>query len=329
MKKSLFKTTLWGVAILAALTVIVAYWHHAKIYPSTDDAYVQANIIHIAPQVSGSISTIYIQNNQLIKKDRPLFDIDPAPFEIAVQAAQAKLDLTEQNVKALQDAITSAQALVTQRESEVTVATKNAKRILTLVKEGQEPKSTGDDITNQVNVAKANLKGAYSELAETQQKLGKTGNSNAQIRAAKAELNQAKLDLQHTHITAPADGKIVNFNARAGSMVAAGNPLFDIVEQSSWWIDANYKETQLDRIKINQPATISVDMYPDHTFTGQVESISAGSGSAFSILPPENATGNWVKVTQRIPVKVVITNTDNNFPLRVGASSIVTIDTTQ
>ena len=213
--------------------------------------------------------------------------------------------------------------------SQVEVAAKNAKRILVLVKEGQEPKTMGDDVTNQLNVAKAGLTASFSELAEAQQKLGKLGNRNAQVRAAKAALNQAKLDLQHTHITAPADGKIVNFSARAGSMVAAGNPLFDIVEQSSWWIDANYKETQLDRIKLNQSADVVVDMYPDHTFKGHIESISAGSGSAFSILPPENATGNWVKVTQRIPVKIIINNTDKNFPLRVGASATVTIDTTK
>ena len=132
-----------------------------------------------------------------------------------------------------------------------------------------------------------------------------------------------------THVTAPSDGILSNVTLRPGATVQAGPPLFAIIEANRWWVDANFKETDLARIKVGQPATVYLDMYPGATFDGVVESISAGSGATFSVLPPENATGNWVKVTQRFPVRITITNPPADKPLRVGASASVTIDTTK
>ena len=169
---------------------------------------------------------------------------------------------------------------------------------------------------------------AQAQLEQAKQELGSPGQHNARIRAAEAAVAKAELDLAHARITAPAAGLLGEIEIRPGSFAAAGQNLLPLVESGSFWVDANYKESDLALIRPGQPATVTVDMYPDRTFAGVVQSVSPASGVAFSLLPPENATGNWVKVTQRFPVKVVITDTDPAHPLRIGASSQVTIDTT-
>jgi membrane fusion protein (multidrug efflux system) len=318
----------WIIILGITLIGLLYYWHYREYHPSTDDAYVQAHIVHLSPQISGPIAKLYAENHAIVAENQKLLDIDASPFQIAVNAARAELDLAQQKVTAMEDAVKNAQALIDERNSELNIALKNAARLLPLVKSGQAPRSTGDDVENRIQVARAALASAESQLAEAQANLGQLGKDNAQVRAATEKLNQTLLDLEHTHIIAPSDGKIVNFTARTGTMVQAGVPLLDIVSQRAWWVDANFKETQLKHIKPKQSATIILDIYPDYIFTGYVESISAGSGSAFSLLPPENATGNWVKVTQRIPIKIIITNPSPDYPLRVGASATVTIDTT-
>ena len=158
--------------------------------------------------------------------------------------------------------------------------------------------------------------------------MGSGANSNAKIKAAQAEVSNLKLQLSYTNITAPSSGYINNLNLRQGDTVAAFQPVFALVDDEHWWVAANFKETDLERIKVGQPATIILDMYPKHLYQGKVTSISTGSGSAFALLPAENASGNWVKVTQRFPVWVSIENS-KPYPLRIGASATVKINTTQ
>jgi membrane fusion protein (multidrug efflux system) len=155
--------------------------------------------------------------------------------------------------------------------------------------------------------------------------LGDPGQQNAAVQAAESRLRQARLDLSHTRVFAPASGTVANLTLRPGSPVQPLAPVFSLVSDSNFWVDANFKETQLDRIRRGQRATVRVDMYPDHPFQETVQSLSGGSGAAFSLLPPENATGNWVKVTQRVPVRVAITNPDPKFPLRVGTTATVRV----
>lgn len=151
----------------------------------------------------------------------------------------------------------------------------------------------------------------------------------AHVEQATAALEIAKYNLEQTTVTAPADGILAEVNVRVGDAVTQGISLFALVEQNEFWVEANFKETQLKRIRIGQPATIKVDMYPDHTFTGIVQSINPGSGSPFSLLPPENATGNWVKVTQRVPLHILITNPEPRYPLLIGTSAVACVDTTK
>lgn len=324
-----YKNLCW---LLLGIIIFVSgysYWHYSVYHPSTDDAYVQANIINIAPQVGGPIAAVYVQDHQAVKRGTLLFTINPAPFQIAVSAAEAELALSKQDVGAASAGISTAAAAVTQRQAQLVDTQKNTARYLALVSRGLLPKAEGDNARANLAVATAALAAAQSQLEQAKQQLGVSGITNARIEAATAKLDQAHLDLQHTQVFAPADGTLVNFSLRVGSMVSADQPLFALVEAHNWWADANFKETDLVRIRLGQPATIAVDIYPDKVFHGTVTGISVGSGAAFSLLPPENATGNWVKVTQRFPVRVSIIDPDSKYPLRVGASSAVTIDTTK
>ncbi len=317
------------VTILLIILAISFYWQYQKYHPSTDDAYVQANIIQIAPQISGQVDHIYVANNHSVKKGDLLFSIDPTPFAYKVEQAQAQLKQTQQDIVAKSDAVKTAEAIVKQREAEEVVAQKNYDRIIYLANADQATKSDADQVTSALQAAKAALTAAKTEVLKAQAELGETDNHNAALQVAQANLNTALLNLQYTKITAPKDGIIANFDLRVGDVVNPNEGLFSLIENNRWWIDANYKETDLTRVKVGQKATIKVDIYPDYTFTGIVESISDGSGSSFSILPAENATGNWVKVTQRFPVKIIINNTTAQYPLRVGASATVTIDTSK
>lgn len=256
--KKLIRLSAWVIVVVLLCISAFFYFRHTELYPSTDDAYVNANTAQISAQVSGSVAAVYVENNQLVHKGQLLFTIDPRVFQYSVNKAQAEFQLAEKQ-------------------------------------------------------ARAKVRG--------------TAVINANLAVAKASLDQAELNLAHTNIYAPADGYLVNFSVRPGTLITADQPLFALIENQQWWVDANYKETDLARIRSGQTAKIVLASYPDHIFKGLVQSISSGSGSAFSLLPPENATGNWIKVTQRFPVKVLILDPAPKFPLRVGATASVTIDT--
>jgi membrane fusion protein (multidrug efflux system) len=278
--KKLLIATIGGFFAFIIIYSAIAYFGR---HPSTEDAYVQADTVNVAAQVTGPVDSIAIKDHQLVEQGQLLFIIDPAPFKIAVTKAQATVDAAR------------AAALL---------AEQNGQRILRLVKMGQEAKASGD-------LAQSQLDGARATLA-----------------ADEAQLAQAQLDLQHTQVVAPRAGIITQFLLQPGNNITANNTLFIIVEQDHFWVDANYKETQVARIKSGQPVKIVLDMFPKHIFNGIVDAVSSASGAVSSLLPPENASGNWVKVTQRFPVKILIQNPDANFPLRAGATATATIDTT-
>ena len=327
IQKNSKRYALFALITTALIICGYAYWDHERLYPNTDDAYVEGQVINIAAQVNGKIQGVFVQNQQKVKKDQLLFTIDPTPFQIAYNKAVANLKNTEQEVIALQSEIAVAESQLAERKAQLVDAQKTYDRITPLVKQGYYAKSGGDNATRQLAVAKQAVSGAESALTEAKAKLGSTGDQNAQILAAKAMLAQAALNLQYTKVTAPADGELAQFTIRPGQTVTAYQSLFSLVANNAWWATANMKETDLNRVRIGQPASIMVDMYPSHPFQGVVKSIGAGSGSTFSLLPPENASGNWVKVTQRFSVRVDIKNPDPAFPLRIGSSCTVTIDT--
>ena len=185
-----------------------------------------------------------------------------------------------------------------------------------------------EDADAEYKSAAANLQVAQAQLAEARSRLGKAGEDNDRIVAAKAAVDHAQWALDNTRGTAACNGQVDMLTLQPGNVVRADTDLFVLICENHYWVDANYKEVQLERIHVGQPADVTVDMYPGHHFHGTVRSVSGAAGSAFSLLPPQNATGNWVKVTQRVPVRIRIDDADPSRPLRVGTSSSVTIDTT-
>ncbi|HEX5421662.1 MAG TPA: HlyD family secretion protein [Gammaproteobacteria bacterium] len=315
-------------AILVAAGIYAwRYWRHSQLYVSTDDAYVNANVVQIAAQVSGPVTELYVRNQQHVQAGDALFQIDPRPFQLALDAAQAQLALARQQVQQDTSAVAAARAMLAQRQAELQNAQSNYQRLRNLAqKKLVSPQDVEAARTQQLTAAAA-VNAAMANLAQAQSALGEPGEQNAAVQAALAKVRQAKLDLDRTRVTAPTSGAIANLSLRPGGTVQAQAPLFSLVSDQTYWVDANFKETQIHRIQTGQNATVTVDMYPNHPFRAEVQSLSAGSGTAFSLLPPENATGNWVKVTQRVPVRVHILDPDPQHPLRIGTSATVEVRT--
>ena len=284
----LFDKNLRSKSIFASLLTLFliyglySFWQYYQTHITTENAYVNANVVQIAAQVGGPVLTLAVENNQPVKKGALLFEIDPARFVTALEEAAAQ---------------------VAQTDAQFKNANINFERIVDLVAQKFLPPEEKDNARTALDVASANLK------------------------LAQAKFEKAKLDLEYTRVTAPTDGLINNLTLRPGTIVQAQAPLFVLIDNDQYWVDANFKETELEDIRPQQPATIVLDMYPGFTFKGIVGSISGSSGTVFSLLPPQNATGNWVKVTQRIPVKVWIQNPSPEHPLKVGATATVTINT--
>jgi membrane fusion protein (multidrug efflux system) len=334
MEKSKTKTriilwTIVGIGIVVIGGGGAWYFWYSALHPSTDDAYTNAHVVHVAPQINGLVSEVPISDHQHVVKDDLLFQIDPAPFRIALQRAEAQLSQTNEAMAAANNAVEAAQARVDQSQASLDEIIINARRTKTLVSQKLLPQSNEDAIVAQLDSARAQLVAAKADLQQALNTRGELGKNNPRIQAALAQVSQAQLNLSYTQVRAPADGVIAGLRLRPGNTVSSGQELFAVVEDNKWWVDANYKETDLHRIKPGQPASINIDMYPHTSFKGIVDSISPASGTSFSLLPPENATGNWVKVTQRFPVRVWIKPKNPGLRLRIGASCKVTIDTTK
>jgi membrane fusion protein (multidrug efflux system) len=331
-KPGLFQRVLRGLILVVIVGAAVGgtyFYIEGKRYPSTDDAYVQAHVVQIAAQVAGVITKVHVVNNQHVLADEPLFDIDPAPFAIAVEAAQAAFDEAAEAVGASGAGVKAAAARVREAEAMLATARREAARGRALKEAGSLSTSALDTRETTLKQSEATVEAALAELDRAQQQYGGSGKDNARLRTASAALRKAQLDLSYTEVRAPASGWISNMTLRDGALITMGRPLFALVEDKEWWVDAHFKETDITRLRPGQSAEIAIDMYPGVKLKGEVESISAGSGATFSLLPPENATGNWVKVTQRYTVRVKVLDRSPNpgEPLRVGASSKTTIDT--
>ncbi len=318
-----------SVLIVAGLLgAVYAYWHHSEIYPSTDDAYVNAHVVQVAAQVSGRIARVFVSNQQPIRRGDPLFTIDPTSFRIALEQAQARQALARQAVSADSAAVSAAAAALADRRVQLDNAKVTTSRIQRLRDKGFVSAQAYDNAEATVQGARAQLNLARARLRQAQMTLGNTGTQNERVREAATAVAQARVNLGDTHVSAACSGRIAKLSLRPGDVVQNGAALFTLVCGRQYWVDANFKETEIGRIHPGQLADITVDMYPGHHFRGRVEHISGASGTAFSLLPPENATGNWVKVTQRVPVRVAVLNPDPRHPLRLGTSAEVTIDTT-
>ncbi|WOI56684.1 HlyD family secretion protein [Palleronia sp. LCG004] len=307
------------------------WWQHERVHPSTDDAYLQANVLTVAPQVGGAIETVEVSENQHVEAGDLLFQIETDDLEAAVESAQATYDDARmQNSSAITE-LSSVSAQVDSARAALTDAQDAYDRTSRLFELGDVAQAALDQATSTRDQARAALDSAQSALTSARERTGEAGDDNPAVRAAEAQLTLARINLERARVTAPVSGWIANLDLRPGALVAPNMPLFSLVEDGDWWIDANFKETDLARLRPGQPVTIEIDMYPGLTLDGMVESLGAGSGAVFSLLPPQNASGNWVKVTQRFPVRIGLDTRpdDPAMQLRVGASTSVTVDTSE
>jgi membrane fusion protein, multidrug efflux system len=321
----IIKWSLAGAVLIVGIGFAVHFWRLSRIYVTTDNAYLNANRIEMAAQVSGPVRALWVRDQQTVKYGELLFQIDPQPYQLAVDEAEAQLEMVNQSNSENRAAVAAAQALVAQRNAELRNAQSTEQRAIELTRQKLISKQSAETTATAAATAAAAVRAAQANLEQATSALGKAGAQNAAVRAAAAKLAQAQLDLSHTRITAPASGLVANLEIRPGSMVQQGVPLFTIIGDNEYWVDANFKETELRRVKPGQEARVVMDMYPKREFKGLVQSLSGGAGQAFSLLPAQNATGNWVKVTQRVPVRVQILDPDPDYPLRIGTTATVRV----
>lgn len=318
-------------ALLLILLVLAggglyAFWRYKIAYPGTSDAYLTAHVVRIEPQIGGQIARLPVRDHQHVTQGQLLLEIDDQPYQIAVQKAQAQLSLAQQQKLAADAAVEAARAMVSQHQAELDDARHHYERDNRLLARQAVSEAQTDSDRDKLHAAQASLKAGQAGYRQSQRDQDA---AVARIAVADAALDRARLNLSYTTIIAPASGTLGKISARPGDIVQPGQQLFPLVEDQTFWVEANYKEGDLERIRPGQSARIMMDMYPGRTFKGVVESLSPASGVAFSLLPPENATGNWVKVTQRFPVRIRVVTRDDSAPLRIGSSCSVTIDTTQ
>ena len=309
---------------------LIFTWRYNTLHPSTEDAYVQAHIVQITSRVTGPVRKIYVKENEYVLAGAPLFDIEPSVFEANLAAAKARYEMAVQMMGARGASVGVALSKLEEREVILVKARRHLDRTESLFKENLVAKAIYENAQAQHAEASAAASSARADLKRAESEFGKDGDYNATLQQAAAYLRVAKLELSFTKIVSPNDGWVSNKSLREGTMVIAEKPQFSIVESKNWWIEANFKETDLSDIKAGNSARIKIDMYPDLILKGEVESLGAGSGAIFSLLPPENATGNWVKITQRFPVRIKILDRiedgSQDKPLRMGSSATVTVD---
>ncbi len=322
------------VLLLIFLGAGVGYWYYLGIFVSTDDAYVDGFVSMVSPQVPGRVTQVLVDNNDYVTKGQLLVSLEPQDFQVAVAQAEANLNRLRQDFASKYAKVAKARAQVAEAEANLSQAITDLNRYRNLYNRGTVPQQTLDQANTGYKVGKASVEQAQQEAQEALAEIGGSTKipleQQPAIKEAKARLQQACLNLSYTKVVAHITGFVTRRQVELGNWVQPGQPLMSVVplETKELWINANYKETQLTNVCIGQPAEVTIDTYPEVTFQGKVDSIMAGTGAAFSLLPPENATGNWVKVVQRIPVKIVLCPPfPEDRPLRLGMSTIVTIDT--
>lgn len=293
---------------------------------STDNAQVSAHVVNLAPEIGGRIIEVYVRENQQVKAGDLLYRIDPEPYRIALMQAQAAVGTARLSVSQMQSNYSSKVADIGSKASDVQLARENFQRQKELLARGFTTRASYDEARAALAAAEADRSVAQADAASARAVLvTDAGGHHPQIEAAEAQAAKAALDLKRTDVRAPIDGRIAQADKLTpGAMAVQMLPNLTIVGGGEPWIEANFKETQLARIRPGQRAEIEIDAIPDKTFKGHVIGIGAGTGSEFSVLPAQNATGNWVKVTQRVPVRLVLDEKPDR-PIVSGWSAQVTV----
>jgi len=317
-----------GPVVLAALAAFL-YFNSGR-YVETDNAYLKANKVTISPQVAGPITAVAIKENQQVAQGTELFRIDEQPYRIALERSDAQLRTVQAEIEGLKASYRQKQEQLKMAQTNVDFATRELTRQTQLAKQKLTSQVKLDEAQHNADGSRDQMAVIAQELAQTLTQL--TGNADIPVKKhpryleAEASRNNAELNLQHAVVLAPFAG-VTSKVPQLGQYVAAGGAVMSIIATTDTWVEANFMETDLTNVRAGQPVKILLDTYPHHEWSGSVQSISQATGAEFSVLPPQNATGNWVKVVQRIPVRIALDLKQDDPPLRVGMTASVKIDT--
>ncbi len=340
-------------AVLAVIGAVIVYLYiqYKNTHIATDDAFVDGDIHMIASKVPGTVRNVYVRDNQLVRQGDTLVEVDPADYEVKVSEAgatvnvekaklaesEAKIEASRRTLSEVNARVDSLKAAAELQKANLEQADSDAKRAEGLFRKDAISKERYEKTMTAYKVAVAQVKATAEDLksamaaVETQKstirQMEASRNSQRSVVSQKeAVLETARLNFGYTKIYAPVDGYVTRKSVETGNQVQTGQPMMAVVPLNDIYITANYKETQLEKVKPGQKVEIKVDTYPGKTFKGKIDSIMAGTGAAFSLFPPENATGNYVKVVQRIPVKITLDrNADPEHVLRIGMSVVPTV----
>ena len=334
-----------GIVVLIGLAWGGYAWYQSRHFETTDNAYVQGNVIQITPQIGGTVTAIYADDTDFVKAGQPLVQLDPADAKVALDQAEANLAQAVRQVRTLyaNNGTLSAQIAlretdIARAQTEVARATDDLKRRQSLVGNGavskeelQHAQSQLAAAQNALATAQAGATAARGQLTSNQSMTDGTSiESHPSVLVAAAKVREAYLAAQRAALPAPVDGYVAKRTTQLGQRVAAGTPLMSIIPLNQVWVDANFKEVQLRNIRIGQPVHLTADLYGKKVeYQGQVAGLGIGTGAAFALLPAQNATGNWIKVVQRVPVRIALSAEQLQMnPLRVGLSMEATVDVT-
>jgi membrane fusion protein (multidrug efflux system) len=331
LRRGLRRLVLLVIVPIVIAVVAVGIWLQTGGVASTDDAYVRADKIQVVPRVSGRVTEVDVAENQPIKSGQLLFRIDPQPYELAVERTTAELNAARLDIESLKAAYKSREAELKAARDSQDYWTKEYGRQHELVNSHDVSVSKYEQVHNFMDMARFLGDATEQQVNQTLQALGgdvnRATDEHPKVKAAIAAHDRAVLELSYTEVTAPGNALVAREDLQPGAWAQAGMPLFDVISTDDVRVEANFKETDLTGVKPGQPVTVTVDTYPNHPFKGHVASIAAATGAEFALLPAQNASGNWVKVVQRIPVRIAIDQQPGDPELRSGMSADVEITT--
>ncbi|HEM7890316.1 MULTISPECIES: efflux RND transporter periplasmic adaptor subunit [Burkholderia] len=328
-KRKRMMTLLVAVIVIAAIAYGLYYFLVARFHEGTDDAYVNGNVVQITPQVTGTVIAVKADDTQTVKAGDPLVVLDPADSQVALQQAEANLAQTVRQVRGLFVNDDQYRAQVALRQSDLSKAEDDLRRRVAVAQTGAVSQEEISHARDAVRAAQASLDASQQQLASNRALTANTTiASHPNVMAAAAKVRDAYLANARNVLPAPVTGYVAKRSVQVGQRVSPGTPLMSVVPLNAVWVDANFKEVQLKHMRIGQPVELTADIYGSSAvYHGKVVGFSAGTGSAFSLLPAQNATGNWIKVVQRLPVRIELDPKDlAKHPLRIGLSMQVDVD---